>query len=277
MMTRLGWSGLLAAVVAGVSAFSGAANAQTASATLVKEAAEDNARITVPATGCVLANNVWDRSVTPSDFSQAVFLEKRGDKVLPGWRWSAPGERSAVLSMPEIICGDKPWDAPLKLRPEFPFRAGERHLAADFDIDLKAEGRYDMAFSLWAVSKLPAVKENISLEIMIWTVDAGVPHYGIKTGTFQTGGMTFDVYVKPDQGVITGPDPFTWKLVEFVAQKPLLKGSIDFGVFVDELLKRKILARNEYLTSLELGDEVAEGSGEVVVKKFDVGTSLQID
>ena len=270
MMTRLGWSGLLAAVVAGVSAFSGAANAQTASATLVKEAAEDNARITVPATGCVLANNVWDRSVTPSDFSQAVFLEKRGDKVLPGWRWSAPGERSAVLSMPEIICGDKPWDTPLKLRPEFPFRAGERHLAADFDIDLKAEGRYDMAFSLWAVSKLPAVKENISLEIMIWTVDAGVPHYGIKTGTFQTGGMTFDVYVKPDQGVITGPDPFTWKLVEFVAQKPLRKGSLDFTPFIDYLLDRRLLPLGHYLTNLELGTEVAEGAGSLEIRKLEL-------
>ena len=77
--------------------------------------------------------------------------------------------------------------------------------------------------------------------------------------------------------MVTGPDPFTWTLVSFVARTKLLKGSLDFGVFVDELLKRKILARNEYLTSLELGDEVAEGSGEVVVKKLDVGTSLQVD
>jgi hypothetical protein len=277
MMTGLGRSGLLAAVVAGVSAFSGVANAQTASATLVKEAAEDNARITVPATGCVLANNVWDRQVTPTGFSQSVFLEKRGDETLPGWRWNAPGERSAVLSMPEVICGDKPWDTPLRLRSEFPFRAGEKRLHANFDIDLKAEGRYNMAFSLWAVSKLPAVKQNIIREIMIWNVDSGMTPLGEKIGTLETKGTTFDIYLEKNQGMVTGPDPFTWTLVSFVARTPLLKGSLDFGVFVDELLKRKILARNEYLTSLELGDEVAEGSGEVVVKKFDVGTILQID
>jgi len=269
MTKKWGRSDLLAAVVAGVSAFSGAANAHTASATLVKEAAEDNARITVPEAGCVLANNVWDPKTTPAGFSQSVFLEKRADETLPGWRWNAPGRRTTVLSMPEIICGDKPWDAPLRLRSEFPFHAGAKRLQASFDIDLKAEGRYDMAFSLWAVSKLPAVKENISLEIMIWTVDAGVPHYGIKTGTFQTGGMTFDVYVKPDQGVITGPDPFTWKLVEFVAQKPLLKGSIDFGGMIDFLIERKFLARDHYLTSLELGNEVSDGTGAAEIRKLE--------
>ena len=269
MTMEWGRSGLLAAVVVGVSAFSGVSNAQTASANFVKEAAADNARITVPATGCVLANNVWDPKATPAGFSQSVFLEKRGDETLPGWRWNAPGERSAVLSMPEIICGDKPWDTPLRLRSEFPFHAGAKRLQASFDIDLKAEGRYDMAFSLWAVSKLPAIKENISLEIMIWTVDAGVPHYGVKTSTFQTGGMTFDVYVKPDQGVITGPDPFSWKLVEFVARKPLLKGSIDFGDMIDFLLERKLLARDHYLTSLELGNEVSDGTGTVEIRKLE--------
>jgi hypothetical protein len=268
---------MLAAVVAGVSAFSGAANAQTASATLVKEAAEDNARITVPGSGCVLTNNVWDRKVTPAGFSQSVFLEKRGDQTLPGWRWNAPGKRTTVLSMPEIICGDKPWDTPLGLRSEFPFRAGEKRLHANFDIDLKAEGRYNMAFSLWAVSKLPAAKQNIVREIMIWNVDSGITPTSEKIGSLETEGTTFDIYLEKNQGMVTGPDPFTWTLVSFVARTPLLKGSLDFGVFVDELLKRKILARNEYLTSLELGDEVAEGSGEVVVKKFDVGTTLQTD
>lgn len=269
MTTRLGWRGLLAAVVAGVSAFSGAANAEAIVTFLKKESVEDGARMMVPEGNCVLANNVWDPKLTPEGFSQSIFLEKRDGMIVPGWRWNAPGKRSTVLSMPEIICGDKPWDAPLRLRSEFPFRAGAKRLQASFDIDLKAEGRYDMAFSLWAVSKLPAVKENISLEIMIWTVDAGVPHYGVKTGTFQTGGMTFDVYVKPDQGVITGPDPFTWKLVEFVAQKPLLKGSIDFGDMIDYLLERKLLARDHYLTSLELGNEVSDGTGAAEIRKLE--------
>jgi len=261
-------SGLFAAVVAGVWAFSGAASAETAA--MVKESSADFATITVPGTGCVLTNNVWDRKATPEGFQQSVFLEKRGDHTVPGWRWNAPGTRAIVLGMPELICGDKPWDAPQKLRTDFPFRAGEKRLQASFDIEIKAEGRYNMAFSLWAVSKLPAVKENISLEIMVWNVNSGEVPGGEKIGTLTAGGTDFDIYFKPDQGMVTGPDPFAWKLVSFVARKPFLKGALDFGTFIDELLARNILAPGDYLTSFELGDEVSEGTGRVTVRTLDL-------
>jgi len=255
-------SGLLAAVV-----MVSAANAQTA---VVQEAAEDYAKITVPGSGCVLVNNVWDRKVTPEGFSQSVFIEKHGSELLPGWRWNAPGKRSIVLSMPELICGDKPWDEPQKLRTEFPFHPGEKQLTASFDIALEAQGRYNMAFSLWAVSKLPAVKQSISLEIMIWNADGGVPPLGKKIGSLEAAGTVFDIYYEPKQGIITGPDPFTWALVSFVARKPLLKGTLDVSVFIDELLKRGILTRESFLTSLELSDEVADGTGRVVIRKLDL-------
>ncbi len=263
MTTGLGRSGLFAAMVA---VLAGAANAQT----IVKESTEDWARITVPGTNCVLANNIWDRKVTPNGFKQSVFLENRDGKFLPGWRWNAPGERSAVLSMPEIICGDKPWDTPLRLRSEFPFRAGGKRLQASFDIDLKAEGRYNMAFSLWAVSKLPAVKQTISHEIMIWNADGGVPPIGEKIGSLEVAGTVFDIYFEPKQGIITGPDPFTWTLVSFVARKKLLTGSLDFGIFITELLKRGILTHDLFLTNLELGTEVSDGTGIVEIRKLEL-------
>jgi len=246
----------------------GAAQAQTA--TTVLEATQDYGKITVPGTGCVLVNNVWDRKITPEGFAQSVFLEKRGDEALPGWRWNAPGKRSAVLGMPELVCGDKPWDAPLGLRPEFPFRAGDKRLTADFDIELEAEGRYDMAFSLWAVAKLPAVKANITHEIMIMNANSGEPPAGDKIGTLQTGGTVFDIYLDKNQGMITGPDPFTWTLIEFIARKPLLKGSLDIGAFIDELLGRRILTRDHFLTDVELGNEVSDGAGRVAVRKLDL-------
>jgi hypothetical protein len=257
--------GLIRGLIAAV-AFACVGIAYAESAT-VKEVTADFGKITVAENGCFLINNVWDRSTAPQGYTQSVFLDEHG---LPGWRWNAPGKRTAVLGMPEIICGDKPWDEPLRLRPEFPFRAGEKRLSAHFDVDVKAEGRYNMAFSLWAVSKLPAVKQNIALEIMIWNVDAGVPRLGTIAGTFEAGGITYDVYVKNDQGVITGPDPFTWKLVMFVPRKPVLKGSLDFGVFIDELLRRHLLTRDDLLTNVELGTEVSDGTGTVVIRKLEL-------
>jgi hypothetical protein len=226
----------------------------------------DNARLTVPGTGCVLVNNVWDRKVTPAGYAQSVFLEP-----LPGWRWNSPGKSAIVLAMPEIVCGDKPWDAPQALRPEFPIRAGEHAPYVRFAIDLKATGTYNMAFSLWAVSKLPAVQKTISLEIMIWNVAHGQAPAGDKIGAVEAAGTIFDLYLKKNQGMVTGPDPFTWPLVQFVARKPLLKGEIDFRPFLDDLLKRQILVRGHYLTGVELGNEVTEGTGEVRLNRFEVG------
>jgi hypothetical protein len=234
------------------------------------EATEDGARLAVPGTGCVLANHVWDRKATPPGYSQAVFYGTKDGRAVPGWRWNNPGKSAIVLAMPEIICGDKPWDAPLSLRKDFPFRAGETAPVVRFDIDLEATGVHNMAFSFWAVSKLPAVQKTISLEIMVWNVAAGQQPTGEKIGTVDAAGTTFDLYLKKDQGMVTGPDPFTWPLVQYVARKPVLSGTLDFAPFLDDLMKRQILARGHYLTSFELGNEVTDGSGKAVIRSLEV-------
>lgn len=273
----------LAAMITGLAAFGGAALAQSETlpgldphshvqANFLKMTSEEpGARIPVAGAGCLLVNNVWDPNATPAGFTQQISVENRDRKMLPGWRWNAPGERTTVLSMPELVCGDKPWDEPQKLRPEFPFHPGDRQLTADFAVELKANGRHNMAFSLWAVSKLPAVKQNIALEVMIWNVNGEVTYAAAKTGSFTAGGTTFDVYVKADQGVVTGPDPFTWKLAMFVARKPFLSGQIDFTTFLDCLLAQHLLKTSDYITSLELGTEIASGSGSVTIKRFEIG------
>jgi len=231
---------------------------------------EAGARLDAAGSGCVLVNNIWNPKSVPAGFSQYVFEEHHGGRILPGWQWNAPGKGTAVLSMPEIVCGDKPWDSPQNLRPEFPFRAGDKAPILRFDIDLAAEGTYNMAFSLWAVSKLPAVQKTISLEIMVWNVAHGQKPSGDKIGTAKAAGTVFDVWLKQDQGMVTGPDPFTWPLVQFVARKPVLKGTLDLKPFLDDLMARGILQRGQWLTSVELGNEVTQGSGRVRLKTFDI-------
>lgn len=233
-------------------------------------ATEDGARLAVPGTGCVLANHVWDRKVTPPGYSQTVFYDTTDGRAVPGWRWNNPGKSTIVLAMPEIICGDKPWDAPQGFRKDFPFRAGETAPVTRFAIDLKATGTHNMAFSFWAVSEMPAVQKSISLEIMVWNAAAGQQPTGEKIGALNAVGTTFDLYLKKDQGMVTGPDPFTWPLVQYVARKPVLSGTLDFAPFLDDLMKRQILTRGHYLTSLELGNEVTDGSGEAIIRRFEI-------
>jgi hypothetical protein len=221
--------------------------------------------------GCVLVNNVWDPKSVPAGFSQSVSLEWHDQVQRPGWRWTAPGNGTEPLSMPEIVCGDKPWDTPRELRPEFPFQVGNKTPVVTYDIDLKAKGTYNLTFSLWAVSALPAVKNNISLEIVVWNVAHGLKIDGDKIGTFAADGTTYDLYLEKKHGVITGPDPFTWPLVQFVAREPKFKGTLDFGPFLSALEVRGLIKHSDLLTSVELGTEVAAGQGELHLKSFAVG------
>lgn len=265
-----------AAAILGVLAFGSVASAQTLPGldphklvvAQFERVASDKPNARLQVGDCALVNNVWDPPHTPAGFAQTIFAENRDGKMLPGWTWKAAG--TAVLSMPEIVCGDKPWDAPQVLRADFPFPAGEKAPLIRFDIDLKADGIYNMAFSLWAESKLPAVQKNIALEIMVWNVAHGQAPTGEKIGAVEAAGTTFDLWLKKDQGMVTGPDPFTWPLVQFVARTPVLKGELDTRPFLDELMRRGLLARGAYLTSVELGNEVTQGRGEVSLRAFEV-------
>lgn len=265
----MGWPLRVMAAV-GLFAFGGAALAQSLPLTPSLSQQLQASDFAGGAGNCVLVSNVWNPKTVPPGFAQSVDLKRRGDAMLPGWTWNTPGNRAEVLSMPEIVCGDKPWDTPKSLRSEFPFRAGEKAPVIDFDIDLKAEGTFNMAFSLWAVSKQPAVRENIALEIMVWNVAHGQQPSGEKIGAVNAAGTVFDLYLKKDQGMVTGPDPFTWPLVQFVARDPLTKGTLDLRPFLDDLIARGLLQRGAWLTSVELGNEVTDGRGEVRLKTLAV-------
>ncbi len=99
-----------------------------------------------------------------------MFLEEFSGKNTIGWQWRAPWHLlPRVVSEPEIVCGNKPWDP--KIRPDagFPLRAGTKRLSAEFEVSTHAQGVYNTVFSLWGVSAIPASRTNITHEIMIWT------------------------------------------------------------------------------------------------------------
>ncbi|HUO97207.1 MAG TPA: hypothetical protein VMU01_00980 [Rhizomicrobium sp.] len=238
---------------------------------ILKEATDDFGKLIDKRTGCAFVNNTWNKQAAGNGFRQRVFLEDAGGRIIGGWQWRAPRQIiPAVISQPQIVCGDKPWDPASGLRRDFPFRAADRHLVVDFDAGLRAAGSYNMSFTLWAVSGLPASRSNITHEIMIWNVDSGQPRAGEKIGTVAAGGMPFEVYVEKNHRDDSGSVAFTWTYVAFIAEKPLLKGTLDTGVLTGYLIRRGLLTPDAYLTSLELGNEVLEGSGTVEIRKLDL-------
>ncbi len=240
-------------------------------ARIQQEASQDWGHIVVPESRCVLVNNVWNKGAAGAAFRQDVFLAEAAGKRTIGWRWHSPWQLfSNVVSQPQIVCGDKPWDEPSGLNNEFPFRAGSKKLSADFNIRLRASGTYNMSFTLWAVRALPATKGHISHEIMIWNANAGQTPAGTRRGTFNVQGNTYDVYVEENHKDASGANANVWTYVAFVAQRPVWRGPIDMSAFLDYLLQLGILSRDHFLTSLELGNEVCTGTGIVEIQDFSI-------
>jgi hypothetical protein len=220
---------------------------------------------------CAVVNNTWNHAAAGKGFEQSVFLaDVDGNKII-GWRWRAPRHLlPRVVSLPEIICGNKPWDP--KTRPDdgFPFRAGTKRLTAEFKVNLRARGTYNMVFSLWAVSAIPASRKDITHEIMIWTDCSAQSPAGQRVDSMSVNGTTYDVYVEEHQEDASGQNANSWTYVAFVAQKPVTHGPLDISAFVDYLLRRGTLSPTHFLTSLEFGNEICQGAGITEIHDFAI-------
>jgi hypothetical protein len=225
---------------------------------------------------CSLANNVWNKDAARRGFEQEVFQEEIDGKPVLGWRWRSPWQIwPSIAAYPEMICGNKPWDEPIGIFEGMPFHPGEKRITANYSVRLKATGTYNMAFSLWAVSALPASPATIRCEIMIWIANGGQRPAGIRRGSVDLNGVVYDVYINEHQHDASGINRNEWTYVAFVARTPVLSGPIEIGRFLDTLAPLNILTPEMWITDVELGNEVADGSGIAEVEDFALRLDLQ--
>jgi hypothetical protein len=220
---------------------------------------------------CAVVNNTWNRAAAGARFEQSVFIEDLSGHPAFGWRWRVPWRVwPSVVSQPQIVCGNKPWDP--RIRPDggFPFRAGKKRLRVDFDVRLRARGVYNMAFTVWAVSAIPASRRNITHEIMIWTDSAWLSPAGRRVDSIAVNGIRFNVYIEPHQTDASGQNANTWTYVAFVPETMVRRGPLDLSGFTDYLQKRGTLTADHYLTSLEFGNEVSMGTGIAEIRDFAI-------
>jgi len=268
---------LVACVVMGVSLAAGFATFRILrrvpkeSGRILAQTSDDWGSIPFGNRECALVNNTWNRAAAGQEFEQFVFVEEEAGRLELGWRWRAPWHFwPTVVSQPQIVCGNKPWDP--KTRPDdgFPFRAGTRRVTVNFDVHLRASGVYNMVFSLWAVSGVPPSRRDITHEIMIWTAYASQSPAGRRVDSLAIQGRTYDVYIEPRQTDASGQNSNTWTYVAFVPAKPVFHGPLEISLFLDYLLRRGTLGRDRYLTSLEFGNEVSQGTGIAEIRGFAI-------
>jgi Glycosyl hydrolase family 12 len=237
--------------------------------TLVFESEKNFAQTTVDDRYRIF-NNGWNANASGGPHRQKIFVKQSNGKPIFGWVWKWWGGGTDVASYPEIQVGHSPWVGEVAPNSGFPFRVGSKKLVVDFDVSMQASGSYDLAFEFWAVSSPAVTKVGITHEVMIWLAENRLGPAGNLVGTATIGGNRFRIYFSNNHGDASGVSSNTWTIISLVADKPILHGPLDIGAIIDYLLHSRLLDGNVYVACLELGNEVASGSGKTEVRNYAV-------
>ena len=237
--------------------------------TLVFESEKNFAQTTVDDRYRIF-NNGWNANASGGPHRQKIFVKQSNGKPIFGWVWKWWGGGTDVASYPEIQVGHSPWVGEVAPNSGFPFRVGSKKLVVDFDVSMQASGSYDLAFEFWAVSSPAVTKVGITHEVMIWLAENRLGPAGNLVATATIGGNRFRIYFSNNHGDASGASSNTWTIISLVADKPILHGPLDIGAIIDYLLHSRLLDGNVYVACLELGNEVASGSGKTEVRNYAV-------
>ena len=215
-------------------------------------------------------NNAWNAKASTGPYRQKIFVKQSNGKPIFGWVWKWWGGGTDVASYPEIQVGNSPWVGEVAPNSGFPFRVGTKKLVADFDVSMHASGSYDLAFEFWAVSSPTVSKAGITHEVMIWLAENRLGPAGSLVATATIAGNQFHIYFANNHGDASGGSSNTWTIISLLADKPILHGPLDIGAIIDYLLQKRLLDGNVYVACLELGNEVASGSGKTEVRNYAV-------
>ncbi|MCK9170139.1 MAG: hypothetical protein M0P01_06955 [Treponema sp.] len=224
-----------------------------------------------------VVNNVWNKKAATGSRFQTVFVENNGSSTGPGWQWDWVNSSGMVVAYPEVIYGDKPWDPLSGIASPFPCQAGLCTITADFDASVNARGVYNMAFSVWCVSGLPEGIDNITHEIMIWTMNRGMKPAGKKYADTVIDGKEYSVYVKGGHTDNSGGSNHSWTYIAFEAKQDITSGPFPVSRFTDYLISQNLLDRTSYITSVELGNEIVSGTGCTEIQNYAVSVDTRTE
>ena len=224
-------------------------------------------------------NNVWGKG-SIANYGQCLLKRVVDGDPRYGWRWRWPSGGNLVKAFPEVIYGHKPWH-PSSTTTALPRRISSiGNLSVDYGVRMEAEGSYNLAFVMYGTNSETPTPGTITHEIMIWVGDrsrAWEPQssYYKREDDVAVDGANYALYINPyanwlDQG------PPSFKFIAFNSHTAQLSGTLDLKSFIDYLIEIGELTAETYISSVELGNEIDNGTGEVWLDRYrvDVGSTL---
>lgn len=215
----------------------------------------------------VLKNNLWGARKVKKGTPKLCTFKK--DNYF-GWKWEVPKNASGVIGYPALQIGNSPFRKITELKNNLPVKISKiKNLEVTYDFETEVKHKkFNLAFDIWLTNKQFSTKENIVTEIMIWENYNSFTSFGKKQETISTPFGRYAVYVGYLKNPKFGQD---WQYIAFVLDKNQRrnKAKINVSYFLKYLIKNNLITKNNYLSTLELGNEIGNSSGFTVVKEFN--------
>jgi hypothetical protein len=214
----------------------------------------------LPCESGVLYNNVFAKGDI-QNAAQQIFLD--GDSF--GWEWIWPEDAGpSVKAYPEVVLGRSPWSA-AQFGYQLP-RALERvEQVLDFDLVTEAEGSWAESFDFWITNRAEPGSRDIICNLCIWTKSHQLE------GAYRGSHERLNIGERAYEAIIETPvdqPAKTWNTLFLIDTEARSRGSLELHPFMRMLIERGLASPGHFLSTAELGTEVAFGKGRTIVHGF---------
>jgi hypothetical protein len=219
-------------------------------------------------------NNQWGKKKAKGKFEQCLLKRTVEGRTEVGWTWNWPGHDPSVFAYPEIIFGWKPWSGGKPSDSRFPLKVGDiQHLAMHYTVETEASGTYNLAPEIWLTrSGQWSAEPNprlITAEIMFWMdYKDGARPAGRVIDEPTIDGIKYELWKADNIGDMG--DGKGWVLYSFKSPIIQHQGSISIHTLLRHMIEKQLVRADEYVASVEFGNEVMGGTGTTWVKRFQV-------
>ncbi|MBI3902155.1 MAG: hypothetical protein HY306_04330 [Nitrosomonadales bacterium] len=210
-------------------------------------------------------NNTWGKGVFES-WSQCVNIRDRGvGRVSAHWTWNWPDTEGGVQAYPEVIFGQKPGKQ--TTTNTLPRNLGDIQTATvSLDYASYHTGAGNLSFDIWLADTAKPTEfavPPITHEIMIWLDSYGdMKPSSHPVGRVSINGFDYEIFVSEKIGK-------GWRYIAF-QRTQVQTGSVrlDLVPFFSYLKSNKLITGNEFVASIELGNEIIRGAGETRIDSY---------
>jgi len=214
-----------------------------------------------------VSNNTWGKG-SLTGWSQCVGIGRGPNGSVSGhFNWNWPNTTRNVMAYPALIYGLKPGSP--STSPLLPKQVSLlQELSAHYDVVSTQSGTGNTAFDIWLTNTAsPATfsAPPITHEIMIWVDTYGPKAQGGSLFERTTiDGAAYDVFVADHFGI-------GYRYIAFQGVTSQLGvATINILAFLTYAQANGLITGQEYLSSIEFGNEVVSGSGDTKINAYSV-------